>query len=153
MQLPVSFDNVSYYGRGPQENYWDRQRSAFVGRYDSKVADLGFSYIRPQENGNRTGIRSVTFTDDKGFGLEIDAVDTVLNFTARHNLDEDFDPGLTKKQQHISDIDRRDIVAVNIDLQQRGLGGDTSWGALPMDKYRMLAKKYSYSYLLKPVSK
>jgi beta-galactosidase len=153
MQLPVSFDNVSYYGRGPQENYWDRQRSAFVGRYNSKVADLGFSYIRPQENGNRTGIRSVTFTDDKGFGLEIDAVDTVLNFTARHNLDEDFDPGLTKKQQHISDIDRRDIVAVNIDLQQRGLGGDTSWGALPMDKYRMLAKKYSYSYLLKPVSK
>lgn len=153
MQLPVSFDHVSYYGRGPLENYWDRKRSMYVGRYESKVEDMGFEYIRPQENGNRTCLRTVTFTDGEGNGLEIDAVDESLNFTARHNLDEDLDPGLTKKQQHMSDIDRREIVAVNIDLQQRGLGGDTSWGTHPMDKYRLFDKKYSYSYILRPVVK
>ena len=150
MQLPESFDNVSYYGRGPLENYWDRKRSMFVGRYESKVEDLGFQYIRPQENGNRTCIREVTLTDNEGLGVTIESVDQSLNFTARHNLDEDFDPGLTKKQQHISDIDRRNIVALNVDLQQRGLGGDTSWGAQPMDQYRLLDKKYSYSYIIRP---
>lgn len=153
MRLPVAFDNVSYYGRGPLENYWDRKRSMFVGRYQDKVENMGFNYIRPQENGNRTCLRSVAFTDANGNGLQIDAAEQSLNFTARHNLDEDLDPGLTKKQQHMSDIDRREIVAVNIDLQQRGLGGDDSWGARPMDKYKLLDKKYSYSYILRPIGK
>lgn len=153
MQLPVSFENVSYYGRGPLENYWDRKRSMFVGRYEDKVENMGFAYIRPQENGNRTCLRVVAFTDKDGNGLQLDAVEQSLNFTARHNLDEDFDPGLTKKQQHMADIDRRDIIAVNIDLQQRGLGGDDSWGAKPMPNYRLTDKKYSYSYILRPVKK
>lgn len=153
MQLPESFDQVSYYGRGPLENYWDRKRASFVGRYDAKVKDLGFNYIRPQENGNRADIRKVSFVNPEGVGVQIEAVGQPINFTARHNFDEDFDPGLTKKQQHISDIDRRDLVAVNIDLQQRGLGGDTSWGARPMDKYRLMDKKYSFSYLIRPFVK
>ncbi|MEG1543143.1 MAG: glycoside hydrolase family 2 TIM barrel-domain containing protein [Tannerellaceae bacterium] len=152
MQLPVSMDNVSYYGRGPLENYWDRKRSMFVGRYEAKVADLGFEYIRPQENGNRTCLRTVSFMDKDGSGLQVDAADQSLNFTARHNLDEDFDAGMTKKQQHMADIDRREIVAVNIDLQQRGLGGDNSWGACPMDQYRMREKQFSYSYVLRPIA-
>lgn len=153
MQVPVSMDNVSYYARGPQENYWDRKMATFVGRYEAKVKDMGFEYIRPQENGNRTCLRTVSFTDDSGRGLQIDAIGESLNFTARHNLDEDFDPGLTKKQQHSSDIDKRNIIAVNIDWQQRGLGGDTSWGSKPLDQYRLLDKKYSFTYLLKPIIK
>lgn len=153
MQLPVAFDQVSYYGRGPLENYWDRKRSMFVGRYEDKVENLGFDYIRPQENGNRADVRTVSFTDATGNGLQIEAVDVPFNFTARHNLDADLDPGMTKKQQHMADIDRRNILAVNIDLQQRGLGGDTSWGDKPMDKYRLQDKQYSFSYLLKPVKK
>ena len=150
MRLPESLDNVSYYGRGPLENYWDRKRAMFVGRYESQVEDLGFNYIRPQENGNRTDIRQVTLTNDEGLGLTIESVDQPLNFTARHNLDEDFDPGLSKKQQHIADIDRRPLVALNVDLQQRGLGGDDSWGSKPMDKYRLLDKRYTYSYIIRP---
>lgn len=153
MQLPVSYDSVSYYARGPHENYWDRKRSMFVGRYSSKVEDLGFDYIRPQENGNHTCLRSVSFTDKTGEGVQFDTVNESLNFTARHYLDEDLDPGLTKKQQHTSDIDRREIVAVNLDLQQRGLGGDDSWGAQPMKQYRLMGKKYQYSYILRPVSR
>ncbi len=153
MQLPVSFDNVSYYARGPLENYWDRKMSMFVGRYESKVKDMGFDYIRPQENGNRTCLRTVSFTDNDGNGVQLDTVDESLNFTARHNLDEDFDPGLTKKQQHMADIDRRNIVAVNIDLQQRGLAGDNSWGALPLDEYRLQDKAYSFSYIIRPIVK
>lgn len=150
MQLPVSLDNVSYYARGPQENYWDRKRSMFVGRYENKVKDMGFAYIRPQENGNRTCLRTVSFTNNEGKGIQIDTVDESLNFTARHNLDEDFDAGLTKKQQHMSDIDKREMVAVNIDLQQRGLGGDDSWGSKPLDEYRLLNKTYKFSYILRP---
>ncbi|MDR1880380.1 MAG: DUF4981 domain-containing protein [Tannerellaceae bacterium] len=153
MQLPVTFDHVSYYGRGPLENYWDRKQSMFVGRYESLVKDMGFDYIRPQENGNRTCLRTVSFTNGEGYGLRVDASGESLNFTARHNLDEDFDPGLTKKQQHSADIDPRRIVAVNIDWQQRGLGGDTSWGSKPLDQYRLLGKQYSYSYILRPVNK
>ncbi len=153
MQLPVSFDNVSYYARGPLENYWDRKMAMFVGRYESKVKDMGFDYIRPQENGNRTCLRTVSFTDENGNGVQIDTAGESLNFTARHNLDEDFDPGLTKKQQHISDVDKREIVAVNIDLQQRGLGGDDTWGAEPMDHYRLFEKKYTYSYIIRPCMK
>jgi beta-galactosidase len=150
MQLPVTFDNVSYYARGPLENYQDRQAAMFVGRYESNVKDMGFDYIRPQENGNRTSLRTVSFTDSEGNGLVIDAVNKPLNFTARHNLDEDFDAGLTKKQQHPADVGRRNLVAVNIDLQQRGLAGDNSWGALPLESYRLQDKTYTYSYIIRP---
>ncbi|MDR0430934.1 MAG: DUF4981 domain-containing protein [Tannerellaceae bacterium] len=153
MQLPVAFDNVSYYARGPLENYWDRKMAMFVGRYESKVEDMGFDYIRPQENGNRTCLRTVSFTDKDGNGLTIDPVDESLNFTARHNLDEDFDAGLTKKQQHSADVDRRDIVAVNIDLQQRGVAGDNSWGAQPLEQYKLKDKAYSFSYIIRPQMK
>ena len=150
LALPEAMDNVQWFGLGPGESYPDTKEAQRVGLYKAPVDALYTPYTYPQENGNRTCIREVTLTDNEGLGVTIESVDQSLNFTARHNLDEDFDPGLTKKQQHISDIDRRDIVALNVDLQQRGLGGDTSWGAQPMDQYRLLDKKYSYSYIIRP---
>ncbi|MDL2224281.1 DUF4981 domain-containing protein [Bacteroidales bacterium OttesenSCG-928-M06] len=152
MQLPYSFNNVEYYGRGPWENYNDRNTSAFVGKYTCKVDDLKTDYIRPQENGYRTDIRYVEFTDDKGFGVRFRSTSSnLICFNARHNFDEDFDPGFTKKQQHITDIHPRKTVAVNIDLKQMGVGGNDSWGARPLDKYRLLEDIYSYSYKISPV--
>jgi beta-galactosidase len=148
MQLPKEFGNVQYYGRGPWENYNDRNRSALVGKYSCKVNDLGFSYIRPQENGYRTDIRTVSFTDDKGFGIRFDGYKQPICFNARYNADYDFDPGLSKKQQHSIDIDPRRELYVNIDLKQLGVGGDDSWGATPMKQYRMLDDAYSYSYVI-----
>ncbi|MCC8147082.1 MAG: DUF4981 domain-containing protein [Bacteroidales bacterium] len=152
MQLPYTFSNVEYYGRGPWENYNDRNTSAFVNNYTCKVEDLNFEYIRPQENGYRTDIRYVKFTDDKGFGIEFGkGQKNLICFSARNNFDEDFDPGFTKKQQHLTDIDPRKTLAVNIDLKQMGLGGNDSWGARPLDKYRLLDDIYTYSYTIKPI--
>ncbi|MDL2223567.1 DUF4981 domain-containing protein [Bacteroidales bacterium OttesenSCG-928-M11] len=151
MQLPLEFDNVEYYGRGPWENYNDRNTSAFVGVYNGSVESLKFDYIRPQENGYRTDCRYIRFTNKSGEGICFESTDNLICFNARHNFDEDFDPGLTKKQQHSIDIDPRKTLAVNIDLKQMGLGGNDSWGARPLDKYRLLDDIYSYSYIIKPV--
>jgi beta-galactosidase len=151
MQLPSAFDHLAYYGRGPWENYNDRNRSAFVGKYTCKVDDLGYAYIRPQENGYRTEVRTVSFTDDKGFGIQFEGYGLPICFNARHNSDEDFDPGLTKKQQHSVDIAPQKSLHVNIDLKQLGVGGDDSWGAFPMNPYRMKDDKYTYSYVIRPV--
>lgn len=152
-QLPVEFENVTYYGRGPWENYNDRNTSAFIGNYTSKVSDLNFDYSRPQENGYRTDVRTVSFTNAEGVGLLIEGVGAPICFNARNNSDEDLDPGLTKKQQHPIDLQKRNQLFVNIDFGQMGVGGNDSWGALPMDQYRLLEKKYEYSFLIKPITK
>jgi len=76
-----------------------------------------------------------------------------LGFSAINHQTEDLDPGLTKKQQHPTDIKPRKGVFLNIDLKQRGVGGDNSWGALPHQPYRLLDKKYSYSYVIKLIDK
>jgi beta-galactosidase len=151
MQLPVEFENVSYYGRGPWENYNDRNTASFVGKYASKVSGLGFDYSRPQENGYRTDVRTVSFTDSKGNGLLVEGINAPVCFNVRNNMDEDLDPGLTKKQQHPIDVHKRNELYVNIDYKQMGVGGNNSWGALPIDKYRLLGKKYEYSFLIQPV--
>jgi beta-galactosidase len=153
MELPVEFENVTYYGRGPWENYSDRNTSSFIGAYTNKVANMGFNYSRPQENGYRTDVRTVSFTDSKGNGLLVEGINAPVCFNARNNMDEDFDPGLTKKQQHPIDVHKRNELYVNIDYKQMGVGGNTSWGALPLEKYRLLEKKYEYSFVIKPVTK
>ncbi|MDR1121220.1 MAG: DUF4981 domain-containing protein [Dysgonamonadaceae bacterium] len=151
MELPVSFNNVSYYGRGPWENYADRNTSAFIGTYQCPVDDLNFDYIRPQENGYRTDVRTVSFTDEQGFGIVFEGSGQPICFNARHYFDEDLDPGVTKKQQHTIDIDPRNTLAVNIDLRQTGVGGDNSWGARALEKYLLLNRRYVYSYLIHPL--
>jgi len=153
MELPVEFENVTYYGRGPWENYTDRNTSSFIGKYESKVDDLKFNYSRPQENGYRTDVRTVSFTDTKGNGLLVEGINAPVCFNARNYMDEDFDPGLTKKQQHPIDVHKRNELYVNIDYKQMGVGGNNSWGALPLEKYRLMGKKHEYSFLIKPITK
>lgn len=150
-QLPGALENVQYYGRGPWENYSDRKNSAFIGQYASKVNELNFDYSRPQENGYRTDVRTVTFTNNEGFGLMIEGSSAPICFNAKYNTDEDFDPGLTKKQQHPIDVRKRHNIYLNIDYGQMGVGGNDSWGALPLDQYRLLNKQFQYSFILKPV--
>lgn len=152
MELNKDYDNLTYYGRGPLENYTDRWTSSFVGRYESKVKDQYFWYSRPQESGNKTDARWLTLTNDSGIGLEIIGLQP-LAFSALHIAPEDIDPGLTRKMQHsINIIPRKDVI-LHVDLKQRGLGGDNSWGELPHREYRMLDKKYSYSYIMKLIEK
>jgi beta-galactosidase len=143
--LPQGFDSIAWYGRGPQENYSDRKTAAFIGQYQSTVANQFVHYIRPQENGYKTDTRWLAVYGSQTV-VKIEAVDTAFCFSALHNYAEDMDPGITKKQQHISDITPRQLTVVQIDGAQRGVGGDNSWGALPHDQYRLLGKQYNYSY-------
>ncbi|MBC2604754.1 glycoside hydrolase family 2 TIM barrel-domain containing protein [Pelagicoccus albus] len=149
--LEESFAQAKYYGRGPFENYQDRNTAAFLSEYSSDVNDLGFAYARPQENGYRTDVRWVQFVDKSGQGIRVDAIDSPIGFNARHQYDSDFDPGLEKAQRHMSDIVYRPLVNVNIDHAQMGVGGDTSWGELPHEQYRLAPQDYEYTYLLSPV--
>ncbi|MCU4675258.1 DUF4981 domain-containing protein [Catenovulum sp. 2E275] len=150
LQMPGSFNKTIFYGRGPFENYWDRKTAALIGLYSAKVEDLGFAYIRPQENGNRTDTRWVSFTDENGIGLKFIG-EPVISFSAHHQLLDDFDPGISKAQRHTIDVPKRDLVNIFIDYKQSGLGGDTSWGAKPHPQYQLLPKKYQYSFQIAPV--
>ncbi|MBF4472401.1 glycoside hydrolase family 2 TIM barrel-domain containing protein [Flavobacterium sp. HJJ] len=148
--LKNDFENLDYYGRGPWENYPDRYESSIKGIYQSKVADQYVPYTRPQENGYKTDVRWFTLSDNKGKGFEIKGLQPICMSTL-NNYPSDFDPGLTKKNQHISDITPRKEVVVCVDLTQRGLGGDTSWGALPHEQYLLKGSEYSYGFVIKPI--
>lgn len=153
MELPQQYSNLTYYGRGPWENYSDRNTASFIGLYtDSVQNQYTWSYIRPQEGGYKTDVRWLSLTNNAGKGLMIEGLQPIC-FSAINNSTEDLDPGLTKKQQHPTDIKPRKNIYLNIDLKQRGVGGDNSWGALPHDEYRLLDKKYSYSYVIKLIDK
>ncbi len=148
--LPLETDNVSYYGRGPLENYSDRKFSSFIGKYQYKVSEQSIPYVRPQEFGNRTDVRWLTLTNQKGEGIRVDGLQP-LNFSALNYRPEDLDPGFTKKPQHPKDVFKRFDITLAVDLAQCGLGGDNSWGALPHPAYRLTDKKYKYGFVISPV--
>ncbi|MFD2825350.1 glycoside hydrolase family 2 TIM barrel-domain containing protein [Leeuwenhoekiella polynyae] len=148
MQLPAGFDNLEYYGRGPEENYADRNSAAFIGIYKAQVDSLKMPYIRPQEYGYHTDTRWLKLTDASGNGIEVEGLQP-LSFSALPIKTEALDPGETKKNQHPTNLRYRDETTLHIDLAQRGLGGDTSWGAYPHPQYQLTKDGYSYSYLLK----
>ncbi|RUA11061.1 MAG: beta-galactosidase [Flavobacteriia bacterium] len=162
MQIPVQYENITYFGRGPWENYRDRKTSAFVDLYKSKVKDQYVPYVRPQENGYKTEVRWAALSDKDNSGLLIVAgnVNKRLGFSALHMPNEDFDvtsgidykdKSKTNFSKHINDIKQKDLVQLNIDFDQRGVGGDDSWWAMPQDKYLIKGnEKHTYSFYLIP---
>ena len=148
--LTNDYSSVSWYGRGPQENYQDRNTAAFVGNYKADVKELYFAYARPQENGYKTDVRWLTFTDPSGNGIRISGP-KLLSFSAHHQYNGDFDAGMAKQQRHMSDIVKRDLINVNIDAVQMGVGGDNSWGYKPLKKYQVPVREQSYSYSIEPL--
>ncbi len=154
MKLNGAYDNLSYYGRGPWENYADRNTASFMGVYSDKVINqFTRNYIRPQESGYKTDVRWLVLNDSKGKGLKIEGVQPI-GFSALNIPTEDLDPGKRKSQRHPSDLDldSKEVVYLHLDYKQRGVGGDDSWGSLPHDSYRLLDKKYSYSYVISIVN-
>ncbi len=151
MVLPEDFDRVIWYGRGPHETYQDRKYGARIGIYRMSVDELYFPYIRPQENGNRTDVRWVAITGKKGYGLLFIGM-PLINFSAFHFLNEDFDEGVVKRNRHACQLIRRPLTTFNIDYKQMGVGGDNSWGALPHPEYMLYpTRSYSYSFIVVPV--
>lgn len=152
LDLPGSMENFRWYGRGPGENYPDRKSASFIGIWEGKVADQYYPYIRPQETGNKTDVRWATLTDSSGYGVKISAPKEALNVSALDVLPEDLDPGMKKHQMHACDVrHHHDRTFLYIDLAQRGLGGDNSWGAAPHSEFRLYPQNYSFSFTLSPV--
>lgn len=149
--MPKPMDYFSWYGRGPWENYSDRNTASFMGEWGADVSEIYYPYVRPQETGNHTDVRHASLTDATGSGVRIDAVKP-LNITALDVHPSDLDPGMKKNQMHDSDV-RHNIHNnyLYIDLVQRGLGGDTSWGATPHEPYIVKAQPMSFSFILTPL--
>lgn len=148
MVLPKDFNKLHYYGKGPHENYIDRNYSAAVGVYNQTVSEQYYPYIRPQETGNKTAVRWMNLSNDK-LQLSVQS-DELLSFTALHLLTEDLDDGLEKHQRNAADIKERDLTSLKIDSKQMGVGGIDSWQSWPMEKYRLLDKNYQYQFTIKP---
>ena len=162
VKLVKELDQVEWYGRGPHESYWDRKTGAKIGVYSGSVADQYWPYIRPQENGNKSDVRWLKLTNKNGEGIEISGIPTV-DFSVHHNLMEDFESlertdgrhrdGDVVKNRHTTDVKPRDLVALNIDYKQMGVGGDTSWGAHTHDEYKLLDSEYEFSFTIRPILK
>ena len=136
---------VSWYGRGPHETHWDRKTGAKLGRYQLTIDELHHPYVFPQLNGNRTDVRWVQLTDSSNKGIRFTA-DTVLQFIAHDYTDEDLEAA-----QHDHELVRRDLVELQLDHQQMGIGGDNSWGAEVHEEYWVKAKPYRYSLCIESV--
>ncbi len=154
-QLETQFQNVLWYGRGPHENYWDRQASAHVGLFESSVDELYVPYVRPQENGYRTDVRHVAFYNDDGIGIQFNG-SPLIGFGAEFYASEDYDSNkedTRRREMHPHDLKRRDRIFVNIDYRQRGVGGTNSWGKPPLFKYTLPWLDYRYAYSFSPFKK
>ena len=149
--LDDQYRQVEWYGRGPWENYRDRKTGAFVAHYEAGVEDLMYPYIRPQENGYRTDVRRVAFLNKEGNGIAFLTTGDLLGFNAHHQHNSDFDEGDRKIQRHTFDVPHRNLVNVNVDYLQMGVGGDDSWGARPHLEYMIPAGNYRYGFLIRRV--
>jgi beta-galactosidase len=146
MAIPREFDRVAWFGRGPHESYWDRKTSAPVGLFESTVADLHYAYGRPQENGNRTDVRWVSFTDSAGNGLRATGEPTIDFSAWRYSQSQ------LERARHDYELQgQRGSITVNLDWRQRGVGGVNSWGQPPLGEYRLRGKHFEYKFLLEPV--
>ena len=146
LAVPVQFDRVRWYGRGPHETYWDRKTGGEIAIHERSVNELVHPYLRAQDTGNRSDVRWVAFTSKDGFGLNVTAVEP-LNFSAWPFTAADIESAT-----HDYELRRRDQITINIDHQLHGVGGDNSWGARTHPQYTLPGgKPYSYAFTLSPV--
>ncbi|MBO4720527.1 MAG: DUF4981 domain-containing protein [Prevotella sp.] len=153
LQMPKRFDEVEYYGRGPVENYIDRNSSEFIGIYNNKVADEYYSYVRPQESGNHTDVRWFKVQDASGKGLEFYS-NAPMEASALNYLLEDLDDGPFKDKKwghHSGDLIERPLTQVHIQQRQFGLGCVNSWGAWPRGEYQLPYQDYDFTFVIKPL--
>ncbi len=149
--MPEEFGVIDYYGRGPLENYQDRKSSQFLGHYRQAVADQLGSYVRPQETGNRTDIRRWNVLNTADEGLSFYGTQPLECSTLNYRV-EDLDGGPVKEARHMhrGDLTPRRYSVVNIALRQIGLGCIDSWGAWPLNPYRLNYGDYAFTFVIAP---
>ena len=151
MVMPKSFENISYYGRGPVENYIDRKWATELGVYNQTVTDQFYAYIRPQENGNKTDIRWWKLFNEAGSGLQFVA-EAPFSASALHYTIESLDSGWEKKQEHSNEVEPADLTNFLIDKVQMGLGCVDSWGAIPREEYMLPYGDYEFTFIMQPIN-
>mgnify|MGYP002622563207 FL=1 len=153
LQMPADFSTVSYYGRGPVENYIDRNSSEFIGVYKNDVVKEYFDYIRPQESGNHTDVRWFRVLNADNKGLEFYSNAPMEASAMPYTLDQ-LDDGPDKDKQwghHSGDLIAAGKTQVHIQQRQFGLGCVNSWGAWPREEYRLPYKDYDFTFAIRPI--
>jgi len=149
LQMPRSYDISEYYGRGPVENYSDRNHSTYLGLYRQTMDEQFHAYIRPQETGNKTDVRWWKQLDRAGNGLQFRS-DAPLSISALPYSMESIDDGVEKDQRHSPEVPESEWTCLSIDKVQMGLGCVNSWGAIPRPEYRIPYQDMKYSFIVQP---
>ncbi len=145
--ISAELDNVAWYGRGPQETYWDRKTGGEIAVHRRVVEQMIHPYVRAQDTGNRSDVRWVTLTDSRGAGLRITAGKELINFAVWPFTIADLE-----RATHDYQLPRRDRLTLNVDLQLKGVGGDNSWGARTHPQYTLPGNQpYEYSFTISPI--
>lgn len=152
MILKGEYDQMSWLGRGPQENYWDRKSGADIDLYKATVWEQFHPYVRAQETANKTDVRWVALQNTSGEGLLIRSVGQPLGVSAWNFPIEDlyYIPSMTR-HIHGGSIEKKDMVWLNIDHQQMGVAGDNTWGAQTHPEYTITPEVQSYRFYLIPI--
>ena len=154
LQMPRQYNHVKYYGRGPHENYSDRNSSEFLGVYESSVSEQYYPYVRPQESGNHTDVRWFSVVDQQtGRGLKF-CSSAPFECSALPYLVEDLDAGPRKEHswgQHSGDLVERPLTQLHIQQRQMGLGCVNSWGGWPEKPYMLPLQSYDFQFAIQPI--
>ena len=150
LQMPKQFDRIEFYGKGPQENYCDRNNFANIDTYTQNVADQYWGYVRPQESGNKTQVRWWKVLNTAGKGFLFESTEP-MECSAIPYLDDDLTLGDEKGQQHSGDLVERPFTTVNISQKQMGMGCVNSWGAWPRQEYMVPFKDYEFKIVITPL--
>ena len=152
LQMPYSMEKSTYYGRGPIENYSDRKDCMRIAIYNDDADNQYFPYIRPQESGTKSDIRWWKQTDATGLGLQVKSC-APFYASALHFDTEELDDGDEKEQRHSFDLMKSKFTNLFLDAAHMGVGGENSWGAWPLEKYRIHYGSKTFNFVLIPQTK
>ena len=149
MKLPYDMEYSRFYGRGPVENYADRRYSQRLGIYRQTADEQFYPYIRPQETGTKGDIRWWCQTDPTGNGIKVTS-DKPFYASALHYDIKQLDEGDEKHQRHTSLLKKLNFTVLTLDGEHCGVGGIDSWGARPLEQYRLPAIDRTCSFTIIP---
>ena len=143
LRIPEQYDKVTYYGYGPEENYWDRRQGSRLGKFHFSVKENLSEYLAPQESGGRSGVREAVIEDENGYGLRISAEEMDLSALP-------YTPHELENARHLYELPDSEYTILRPSLHQMGVGGDDSWLSKPHPQYRMEQPgKYEFTFTLK----
>ena len=152
LKVKKDFSQIEYYGKGPRENYIDRQNSESLAIWKQTVAEQYYPYIRPQESGTKSQVRWWALTNAAGTGLCFAGTQPLECQTLEYT-EHDLQPTRDKKQFHSGDLIPEPFNDVHISARSMGIGCVNSWGAFPRREYQMPWQDYSYTYIISPIRK